>query len=349
MFSLALKEDLAELENNTTAIETHLEKIAPIHTVKQQLDGLKKIKSLIKQLDEIDYDLCKLTENLQNALRNSIHELNRTLVILINKSAGSTTTTFLQNWQLLTSPFFDFESKANTVINRYKEQTLTAKKTKQLNDIVERIERAETEIHAITETYIAEIAQKVLAETKEDIAVADNIVLPAKNMREKEIESYKRASRTWLGLAGITTLMTLAILNAFYKNQGITLFGYVFYSPLLTQDGHDTNAYAPLIREVSYKVFSLTVLTSLIFFNLKQYNLNKNMQLHAEHKKQALDSFKDFMEATHTEQEARKVILNKTLSAVYYRPEFGYINHDKKIDKADIFELLKIIKSDGKE
>lgn len=227
--------------------------------------------------------------------------------------------------------------KADELINR--NATLS-----QINDIKKRLDIAETGISAITETYIAGIVQKVRTETEQDKAVNSSIIIPAKSDRSKEIISYRTASWGWLAFATITLCATFYTLTAFYNNQSINILGYAIYTATSIQDAPDAAIYASLFREFTYKILTLTLLTSLAFFGLRQYNLNKNMQLHAQHKKQALESFEDFMKETHTEPEARATVLNKTLNAVYHLPDFGYLNHKKETNIAEAAEIIKAVR-----
>lgn len=352
----AFIENHIELKNNILRANSLLESICNKSETDVEIIFLNNIFKTVEELIKLDLEIILISDELLNNVLNhcrtfceDLRNLEYTTPLNF-KAVYSSGNRYLNKAKVISDLYSDI-AKNNTLITDY--QDAFEKLVKNTFDNQEhyfdrKFEEVERKINAISETYIAGIALKVLEETKQDLEISKKIVDPAAENRERKIQSYKRTSWAWLALSALTIVSTLYTLNAFYSSQSITLFGYAIYSPVSIPDGGDTKAYIAIIKEVMYKIFSLTLFTSVMLFSLKQYNLNKNMQLHAEHKNQALESFKEFMGATHTEQEARKTVLNKTLGAVYHLPDFGYLQHDKALDKTDIFEILKIIKSDNK-
>ena len=157
----------------------------------------------------------------------------------------------------------------------------------------------------------------------------------AKIFETQEI-NHKTAANWWLGFAIPVTIGSIICLVLSIRNDWFQINNQIFENNILISKIN----YANLVT----KILVVSLVLFLISFFYRQYGVNKNLQTINNHRKNALNSYKLFVESIGTEDVAsRNALMLQVAKAIYENSSTGYISTKSEDSSSSVIELTKFV------
>lgn len=152
------------------------------------------------------------------------------------------------------------------------------------------------------------------------------------NEFKKTSEESKETANYWLiGVLGQTVLIIFAVVFKFFDYAAIGISSGLgkFFVSQNTLIG-ESESRIIMISQLSSKLFLIALFVFILLFIIKQYLINKNLEVINRSKATALKSYFLFKESTGDDNDTLKTIMNQVAKMIYSNVDSGFLK-DKNV------------------